>query len=91
MLCTFVLSVSSLFWSVNDYPPCTAEQAGLELDSVLLHRASELMGLCVGVVHSSCVAISRGRKLFLFLLVILSVSLSPNQIVTKAGPGLIAC
>lgn len=67
MLCTFVLSVSSLFWSVNDYPPCTAEQAGLELDSVLLHRASELMGLCVGVVHSSCVAISRGRKLVSFL------------------------
>lgn len=81
MLCTFVLSVSSLFWSANDYPPHTAEQAGLELDSALLHRASELTGLCVQVVHSNCLAISRGRKLFLFLVIILSVSLfsEPNS------------
>lgn len=80
----FLLSVNSLFWTVNDYPTCTPEQVGLELDSGQFCLQGIWTCRCVfaGVVDSDCLAISGCRKMLQFLLAIFLVSLFLNQIVT---------
>lgn len=70
--------------------------------TLLLHRASELVGLVLGWYTQTVLLFQEAENFFFFsLLVIVSVkvsdserlgkNLSLNQIVTKAGPGLIPC